>query len=1156
MASTYEALFGNAGVALATSVMIEGVEYAFTDAKDLSAMFSAYDNSDTYGGREVCGGLAGIAWDIEQRAAPYKPFGEPAIIKISIVPSACSDGNDYDLGAVVFRRVGGDESHLSQPIDCDDTTIVVQRATDFAPSGDIYIGTERIRYQDNDGSQTFSECFRGLYAPFVTSGGASFSRPHRPTTTTTPAMDVSLQPLVTELPRAWIGKWVGVWLHQFDGSAYHSPNVDQSAAHLAFAGQIVAVEDVDGQTVLTVEDLRRKMYETVIMREPFRARVKEGCRLNVGMTFSVKTTRQVSGGGTTVGTGSNLVVVSGAPANPQEVQAGFYTAQELADNVLTRWLQDEKNDGRILFNCRVDAMYPVNGNIRTRITYNDPTTTSGLNRTIKITSSAPLYLQFLGFSSGAVNDNTATADGEAIGDRPPLRAILQGNNVSLTNSVMTLEQPRGSWVTQMTLLPQQLRDPNGLIDGVLRIGGLGYVRAGRVSDTSFRYNCTGLESFFPGNANNFQSNAGSAIFVTVEDDLSLEVEQVLILKSPFKTLLLKILLSTGTGGFNHATYDDLTEQISCGIPYQLLGDDFVAEVENLDFADIELTAIVRKSTRFIELFDADFILRRIFPVWGRGRLRIGAWASANSGFASFTLDETTKATPSGTHDNQRAQVTEDDSFYNVVKIYYSPDADGELQDHVTLVDAGSVRDHGERSITINARNTFRQAGAIGNNLDDLIAWFSGFFPYTSRPWQVIRRSIDFNRFEAALPGTVLAITDKYVRDPATGLRYDHTTGTGGLQGYPGMVLWNRYDWGGVEAGRDGGRPTIRPAAGEVDIMISPQRTQATYVPTAQVDETAANAGYNAGTKTLTTYAHKYTEASESNDNTFFAAGDKVLVHEIDPSVAASPLSWSDTIVSTGTNTIVLTTGLAGWDTAKRYRVIYDAYGTVTSTQKTKCYQADDSDGMIVNTAQPYGFGFFPLSQGNTPPTAVDATVAPARHATLAYGDGKPLDVGFDTGACRLANNLLNYKTSPQAPTQYASAELRDYPIAATGSYKLVEIQPIYAGIQWLGAQTRDFSVAPRIRSSDGTSITCRIRLCKLRPTGSTLYDVNFIDPYASVSFTTSSTTFAVPTAQTLNINHLKLSDASNGGWGWITVEITVKGEYSGLSRWKLGALSG
>lgn len=1163
MGTTLDMLTGADGSrsgSVTVSAHIEGLYVIMTDGHP-GQVYTAYDSSDfgSSGAVNVIGGLS-VQWDMEQQVSPWKPFIEPAMIKLSVVPGPLTEDSSYSglaavsdlIGQTVFKRTGGTESHLVTAIDCDDTSIVVQRADDFAASGILYLGSETVSYASRDtGTDTFSSVDRGRFACALTSSGANFSRPHRPTTYTSPQQNVALNPIVSSEPRTWIGRWVSLWLHRNVGGTLDQPQADGSAAHLAFAGQIVGVEDVDGATVFTVEDLRRKINETVIMRDPFRARVREGVRLIAGNEFSLTTWRQVSGGSGTTGTANNLVVVTSGAVGANQVDAGTYTANEFAE-ILNEWLQAEKSAARLLFNVRYEAMYAdTDGRIRGRLSYNDPTSTANLVRKVSLGCTAPYYLQFLGWTSGSASIEDFDANGATVSEGPPWRVAFN-TEANLNNTVLRLDQARGSWVSQLTLLPTALRDPSGLVDGLLRVGNLGYLRAGRISDTEFRFTWFGLESFFPGNAASFTSVNGNRMVVTVEDDLQLEVEQVLLLHSTFKDLLLKMLISTGTSGFNHATYDTLAEQLGCAIPYSYLTDDFVAEVAALECADLDLTALVRKPTRLAELFEADFILRRCFMVWASGRLQMQAWATPNSGYASTTLNETSKATPTGTQDKQRAHVSEADDFKNVIKIRFNPNAEGELQDEITLVDQSSIRDHGERAITINARNTFRQTGSVGSPLDELVGLFAGYMPITSRPWQVIRRSLDFSRFETAYPGQVVSLTDKYVRDPATGLRYSHMTSTGGISGFPAMVVGHRFSWGGTEAGRDGAQPHVNAPAGEVDLMVIPVRTQATYVPCAQFNEGAANAGYDAGTKVITCHAHKFTESSESADAAFFSAGDEVFILQID---SESPLTWSDVVASQSGNTITLTTGLAGYSSANRYVIMYDAYGTVGTLQKAKCYQADDADGLIVDTTQAYGFSWFGLQQGAPGVATAEAAnaVQPALISSNGYGDGRPMDVWHDLNAFRTGHCLRDYGLAPQQPTAYASGEIRNW--SGSGTWQLVEIQPVFVGMQWLSAQSMSLSVAPRFRSTDGSTAEVRIRLCRMRPTGTTRDDVDFLQPYQSATFTTTSTTFSIPTATALDITHLKLSEGLLGGVGYLTIEIKDKTEYTGLGRYLMGAPS-
>ena len=115
--------------------------------------------------------------------------------------------------------------------------------------------------------------------------------------------------------------------------------LDQS--HCAFAGTIAEIgEGERGETTLALEDVRRTIFQTQLMRDPFKAKLKEGVYVKAGDRFSIRTTRQVSGGGTTVGIGNDLVgTVSASGAN--QIEPGIYTVQELGARLLS-WLQAEK----------------------------------------------------------------------------------------------------------------------------------------------------------------------------------------------------------------------------------------------------------------------------------------------------------------------------------------------------------------------------------------------------------------------------------------------------------------------------------------------------------------------------------------------------------------------------------------------------------------------------------------------------------------------------------------------------------------------------------------------------------------------------------------------------------------------------------------------
>ena len=1147
MGTTLTDLNAKSGIKLLYTAIIEGCQYVLTnDDPEVAILAYSESNTSPYADdfTEAIGGLT-IGWDTNQRLTPWKPFPPPCLVKLTVVPGLLpsTDVISDAFGTLVFKRTPANQSELRANVDCNDTSVTVARADDFPASGTLYIGgLEAASYSSRDtGTDVFTISQRGKYPATLTSTSARWARTVKPLTTS--EQEAGVSPIVTSGPTAWVGRWVAIWVHRVVGGIPDTVEDDQSAAHCMFVGTIASVGQADGATVVECLDVRQKIYGARLMRDQFRAKVKEGVYLETGQTFTVKTSRN----STTIGTGTALTVVASGASGTNQINEGMFSAEELGVKIMA-WLQGERAAARILFNLSYQALWASSAGTHGRIHIIDPTTTAGQVRTVILTFPSQHVSRFLGWDGEPI-DKVATISDQAF-ESPsvPLRYSFGGGAFGALQEFV-LTEPRGTWESQATLLPAALRDIANGIDGVLKVGDLGYVRAKRVSDTSFLYTEIGMGAFFPGQTDDAFD---TRIKLNVDESTSIDVSQVLILESTFKTLLLQTLLTTGTGTFNHATYDVGTEGMGCGVPYSALGSDFVTELDSISGAADTLTCIVREPTSFHQMFEADFILRRAFLVWAGGRLRIKTWATPTSGYAALALDESSKAAPVGAGDKNRAAASEQADYYNLVTFRYNVDADGNYRDSFTLKDATSIRAHGERALEVKARNTFRQVGAVGSPIDGLLSEFAGFFPFTSKPWTVIRRTIDQNMLEQVYPGVVLTLTAKDIRSPETGLMYDSRTGTGGLSGYPGFVVGHRIDLGGPDGGVSAG-VTTRIPSGEVDIMIAPTRTIPTYVPCAEVDETAPSAGYIAGTKVLTLKSHAHSESSEVADATRFVATDVVRVIEIDPVDPAAAQTWTDTVASQTGNTMTLTTGLAGYDTtgATLYRVIYAGYAAVTSTQKTKAYQADDADGMIVDSAQSYGFGFFGSSQ-STSVTLSAATAIPSRYATNAYGDGVPFDVGYEQDAIRLADNLIHYKTSPQQPTTYS--EVRDF--TGAGTYQLVEILPFFVGRgEFTAGRTRLISLAPRIRSTSGATATVRVSAVRRLPSGSTRDDVTRIAPYTSVSFTTTSTTAVISTAQTLDISHIRLGDTLLGGVVWLLVEITTATEFTGFARLKLGAIA-
>lgn len=267
-------------IAVQVVVAVEGYSNLITDG-DPALALTAFDASSLPGHTDYTGALGGLRchWDQSNKLDPWKPFTEPSMFRFAVSPALDNTGAMVDtFGTAVGRRIPATETRLADTtVLCDDVSIVVKRADDFAASGDICMGPETIGYSSrNTGTDTFTASARGKYNPFHTDSDARFARTHRPiplTTTTGDPLGVRTQIVVSSAPVTWIGRWVGVWLLKNTGGVLDIPG---GTGHLAFAGYIVDVsEDERGATWVTLEDARRKIFETPLLRDPFRARVLE-----------------------------------------------------------------------------------------------------------------------------------------------------------------------------------------------------------------------------------------------------------------------------------------------------------------------------------------------------------------------------------------------------------------------------------------------------------------------------------------------------------------------------------------------------------------------------------------------------------------------------------------------------------------------------------------------------------------------------------------------------------------------------------------------------------------------------------------------------------------------------------------------------------------
>jgi len=1141
---------------------IEGYDIIFTDGSPAAALTAWAGTDWATTGRGALGGLH-VEHLPQQRIDPWEAFandGGKCILRIT------PDLNDTS-GTEISRKTAGAETILAGggAYGRNDTPITVKDTSAFASSGEASIGTERFKYTSKTAT-TLAGCTRGIYAPHAAAGSETvhFSQRHR--VGAAAVNGVNLAAVVSQQPRVWIGKWVGVWLHVFTDA---STICTKAEAQLLFAGRIVGHADDPNTFAVTLEleHVLGVLKNSTLLRDQYTAKVQDGVFLRAGLTFGMKDWNNI---GAAVRTANALTVVSGTPASVNEIKQGRYALEELMSKI-NAWIISERSASR-LFGQYTLQLVQVGGSTRTRIGWAIQNASAGVTLQVKfkLTLPAIVYTVF-----GFDDQNPAAVDGtqtiqaqdtedelhEVLSKFVPLRTVVfhQGPGSQAADLFQfELTDERGTFIDNYATMPNPPPSTQSLGWGIFLLDNR-YAILGAYDDTvtphKIRFVTPTLTIAGVAKAPGVGSTEGYAVNID-EQKGPIEVRQVLVIKSTFAELLKTILVSTGTGGYNDTTYDTLGYGIGLGIPGSIVD---LGSLENVPNPNGELLAVIDKTKKFSDVFGGDLLARWAFPRWKNGKLGFSSWTLPALGGANDSgraLTEANKAAPVGNVDSHRtATVWSDEWQRTIVKMSYNRSivegTDGTFKSTITFEDSVAVDDAGGigKPFTIELHNTYEEFAGTGAGIESLAPNFLAMLPLFSRPTRRLTRSIDLRDFEGLSVGDVVLLDDAFARDPDTGLR--------GVQTREAIITRHRYSLGGM----------IQPGAkkpadmgGEVELMLLDVRRNAAYAPAAMVDHTQANGGYNVAGKQLTCFAHKYSNASENADATYFPAGHKVRVVERDPANPASPLTWTDTVASQSGNTITLTTGLGGWDNTKKYVVIYDTYSVAVSAQRLKTFQADDADGMVENARAPYQFNAGqPDKAGNyTANTASDPVCLPA---DVTYGDGKPLDIAHDVDLVRLLNNLYDYKCPHSSPFLWNDIAGGDFNHGMSGSdMLLVFMQRVFltqevfviVGAGAGGSAYRKLDVSPFFRSNGtrgATDETVRVTLAQQRPTGTTLVNVDRGLVYADASWTTQSTTW-----QTGSVSSLRAD--VKGGWfnsglAWLLVECTIGAETRGLARCQL-----
>jgi hypothetical protein len=1136
-------------------VAIEGCKFLLSDATSASVL-SAWAGASGGDWTDVLGGLF-VELNNSQSIRPDDPFPNSGNCVIRILDQDHSD----TFGKFVHKRTSGSSSVITSTVDRNDTTINVGSTTGFASSGVAYIGAEAFSYTGLTAT-SFTGVTRGKYSPFACdssgSGGSRFAGHHR---VASDIYHVQQNPVVSEVPRVWINKRIGVWLHTWNQETQQLNT--QKNAQCLFSGRVVGIaDDAESMTTsLEVEQEGATFKNAVIFRDPWAATVAEGVSLIEGRTFQFFDGIEGSAGRQA----NDLVVVAGSPANTNQIAAGVYTADELCA-AFNAWLAGELTAGRIYGHYSFASPVSSNDGLRTAVSWRIE---GGANLVTGFTLMMPGEINaFLGLNSNGPGDLGVTA---AFWSPPGVSnetATLHGGDVPFTTLVFKpfgagrisqefsgalyyeAENERGTFVGQYSLMPGSVKEACLstedwgfflLDEKVLMVGSY---------DAGILTNC--WVAPFQLTADNDVRSAG---FIGRRADEAesgpITLRQVMILESVFSSLVNALAYSTGTAGYNHSTHDTLAHGLGAAIPGEQLGPEWERSLSNMPCANSPLVVVIDEPTKFADLLRDDLRLRRAFIRWKNEHFEFKQWRTPLVANAVATLEESNKAAPAGTQDSHRVASEESDQWhYPVVKVDYARDfavgRSGQYLKSIQIEDQTATDDASGagRSLTLKMRNTYGMFQNTGAAIEELVKEYIPGMPMFSRPSRTIARSIDLRYFETLGVGDIVVVTDEFARDPLTGAR--------GVNARAGLITRLNYNLGGPTP-----QGSVRDMVGEVEIFFLDVQRGSEYAPAADVDWEwnlgGYSAGYLASSSSLFCKPHQYTRLidldtgrgkvtdTEPLDASYFVAGDKITIVERDPADPAAPITWNRTIASVSGNAIALTASLSApaWDATKKYRIIYQPYTSVTATQADKAFQADDTDGMIQDTEIPYHFSIDEETGDFRRASFSDrAELVP----TLAYGDGRAMDAGIDKAIAITANAYIDYKSAHQSITISGVTPSANLSGSGTSFWRVLYWTPIFVGTEHCSATiTRSLTVAPRWRSSDGTNAWLRITISRQPPvSGPAVVGIGlaFLDPMFTGDFSQvqygpiTSTTYQIGADATLSLGVKDLQF----GYAWLIIE--------------------
>ena len=817
----------------------------------------------------------------------------------------------------------------NQYVDADAAIIPMEDSTTLPASGTAYIGQETFTYTGNTGV-SLTGCTRGLYPCVGTNWGYTYYRPPDKTKGTLMA--------VGTVPFSWMGRRIALYITTWDRTT-GTWNAEAQAEVLwvGYIDEAIDLDSKEGVWKLSSANILELLKTKIPASQP--TVQLRGINLLGDEGRLVDITVYNSGTGAVINstTGFALAV------------AGYY------DNVSELYVEVNKRLNilwaTMLWGLQMGAKKGLNGQGDVwAVNAGGGDQEIRMRPAAKLSSTSNHVLQALGYdgrseltwrinNGGAVTHKTASYHVEY----HPLHQKCNGGKLYTNRpeggSELIADQGDNSTALAAVEIEDATLDQSQKREGSYFARYTG-ITAGATSGSAY------LTLYYP---DMFPVDLDSFVGAKAADNM-VEVKQVYIPKwdldstkaprGPFELIGLIPLLSTGTSGYNDATYDVLPANFAVGMQVDLVDKqsflDADATLKSRDLAQ-RVAYVINEGTSFLEIIKRECQLFGFTLRWARGQLSLARTILPATDSYDVILDESNNADPNEWPTEERSIDTVINR-YTVKGIYDA--TSGKWGAPITLTDEDSRKGLNNlvKEISIEHPGIYQsdktslaksllEAELIGRPLR---------FPST-----VIQRTLAPTLINRLYPGDVARFQSSRIMDPAgSGTRVTDT-----------YALALNVQWDLTEKNAYFGTATLM-------LLAQYSGYGSAWAPAALVDKSAANGGLGVVANRLTLVALEWGTGTDPDDGAVFEETWEVYIIERAPSDPTAPdiygpYACAKDYEADGAQLLTLPVGAgaaitaAGWDATKEHVVVFADYDEVVAGQLTEAtFQADTSSMLL------------------------------------------------------------------------------------------------------------------------------------------------------------------------------------------------------------------